>query len=152
MSSYTRRQFLEDSVLAAAVAAAFPAGGLMAAEEQKKNKKKEEPKKVKKSGDLLGVAIVGAGGRGGEHVPEYLANLHTEIVYIVDPDERHGQRFVEIVSKRQDRKPKFVRDLRVALGRQVGATSSRSPRPTTGTRWRPSGPCRPAKTSMSRSR
>ncbi len=115
MSSYTRRQFLEDSALAAAVAAAFPAGKLLADDEQKK----EEPKKVKKSGDLLGVAIVGAGIRGGQHVPAYLANPHAEIVYIVDPDEQRGHQFVEIVSKRQDRKPKFVRDLRAALDDKV---------------------------------
>ena len=36
--------------------------------------------------------------------------------------------------------------------RQVRSTSSASPRRTTGTPWPPSGPCRPARTSTSRSR
>ena len=36
MAQYTRRQFLEDSVLAAAVAAVLPAGSLLAGEKKKK--------------------------------------------------------------------------------------------------------------------
>ena len=108
MARYTRRQFLEDSVLAAAVAAALPAQSLLAAE-----KHKDAPKK--KSGDLLRVAIVGAGGRGGEHVRRFLENPNTEIVYIVDVDETHGQKQAASVGKKQGRVPKFARDLRVAL-------------------------------------
>jgi len=110
MAQLTRRQFLEDSLLAAAVAAAFPAADALAAE--KKSKKKAAPQKT---GDLLQLAIIGAGGRGGEHIKEFLANPHTEIAYIVDADEKIGQRRAEEVGKLQGKKPKFVRDLRKAL-------------------------------------
>jgi predicted dehydrogenase len=107
MARYTRRQFLEDSVLAAAVAAALPAQSLLAAEKHKA--------KPKKSGELLRVAIVGAGGRGSEHIRQFLDNPNTEIVYIVDADETHGQKQAASVGKKQGRVPKFARDLRVAL-------------------------------------
>jgi predicted dehydrogenase len=109
MSSCTRRKFLEDSVLAVAVAAALPAGTLWAA-----SKPKEE-KPPKKSGDRLQVAIVGAGGRGNAHISAMLAHPHTEIAYIVDPDEKIGQQKAAAVAKRQGRAPKFVRDMRRAF-------------------------------------
>ena len=115
MSRLTRRQFLEDSLLAAAVAAAFPAADAMAADKTSKDKKSEKKPAAKKSGDLLQVAIVGAGGRGSEHIAAFLGNPHTEIAYIVDADEKIGQRRAEDVGKRQGKPPKFVRDLRKAL-------------------------------------
>jgi predicted dehydrogenase len=90
------------------VAAALPAQGLLAAE-----KHKAAPKK--NPGDLLRVAIIGAGGRGGEHISQYLANPNTDIAYIVDPDEKHGQRSAEMVGRKQGHRPKVARDLRVAL-------------------------------------
>ena len=124
MASFTRRQFLEDSVLAAAVAAALPASSLLAAG------KKEQPKKktAKKSGHLLQVAIVGAGGRGGSHIDEFLRNQSTEIAYIVDTDEKIGQQRAEAVGKKQGRVPKVVRDLRVAFDdKSVDIVSTATP-------------------------
>jgi hypothetical protein len=107
MRKCTRRQFLEDSALAAAVAAVLPASGLLAAE-----KKEASPKS---RGDQLRVAIVGCGGRGGEHIQEYLRHSDTEIAYIVDVDENIGRSRVKLVGKSQKTAPKFVRDLREAL-------------------------------------
>jgi predicted dehydrogenase len=111
MERCTRRRFLEDSVLAAAVAAALPAGGLLAA-----NAQENQPQKaVKNASDRLRVAVVGAGGRGGDHIREYLSNRNVEIAYIVDVDEKIGKRRAAAVGKRQGRTPKYVRDLRTAL-------------------------------------
>jgi len=110
MAQITRRQFLEDSLLAAAVSAALPAATAWAAEKTSKKKATRE-----KSGDLLQVAIVGVGGRGGEHISQFLANPHTEIAYVVDADEKIGQQRVAAIAKRQRKSPKFVRDLRIAL-------------------------------------
>jgi predicted dehydrogenase len=108
MTRCTRRQFLEDSVLAAAVAAAFPAGGLMAAEA-----KLELPKK--NPGELLYVAIVGAGDRGRVHIDEFIINPNTEITYVVDADENIGRQRAEVVAKRQGRTPKVTQDMREAF-------------------------------------
>jgi predicted dehydrogenase len=107
MSKYTRRQFLEDSFLAAAVAAAMPAGSLLAGE------KKAAPKK--NPGELLRVACVGVGGRGGDHVQEFLRNRDTVITYIVDADEKRANQRAEAVGKIQGTTPKAVQDLRKAL-------------------------------------
>ena len=111
MTRCTRRQFLEDSVLAAAVAAAFPVNGLLAAET--KLEKLELPKK--NPGELLQVAIVGAGDRGGVHIDEFIINPDTEIAYIVDADEQIGRLRAEAVGKKQGRVPKVVQDMRKAF-------------------------------------
>ncbi len=108
MTKCTRRQFLEDSVLAAAMAAAFPANGLWAAEATP-----ELPKK--NPGQLLQVAIIGVGTRGGVHIDEFTRNPNTEVAYIVDADENAGQRGAEVVARKQGRKPKVVQDMRVAF-------------------------------------
>ncbi|NUQ66369.1 MAG: Gfo/Idh/MocA family oxidoreductase [Pirellulales bacterium] len=106
MSKYTRRQFLEESLLAATAATLLPGIGRAA--------EKEKPKK-KSPGDRLSVAIVGVGGRGAEHVRQFLELPDTEITYIVDADEKIGQARVEAIARVQERKPKFVKDLRTAL-------------------------------------
>jgi predicted dehydrogenase len=108
MTRCTRRQFLEDSLLAAAVAAAFPAGSLLAAE-------KKKPRRKKSPGERLHVAVVGVGGRGNDHISEYLDQPDTEITCIVDADEKIGRRRAEAVGKKQEHTPKFVRDMREAF-------------------------------------
>ena len=102
MTQLSRRRFLEDSLLAAA-AASLPALSSCSFSPPKK------------AGDLLQVAVVGAGGRGSQHVDAFLANPNTEIAYIVEVDEKIGHGYAEAVGKRQKKKPKFVRDLRQAL-------------------------------------
>lgn len=120
----TRRQFLEDSVLAAAVAAAFPAGSLLAADKRKKPK----PQPKKGPGERLLVAVVGVGGRGGEHISEFLAHPDTEIAYIVDADEKIAGRRAEAVAQKQGRAPKVAQDLRRALDdKAVNIVSTATP-------------------------
>ncbi len=120
MSSYTRRRFLEDSLLAATVAA-MPCGSLLAAEKSKKSKKKPPS-------ELLGVAIVGVGGRGSEHIRQFLEMPDTEIRYVVDADEKIGNSRVAAIAKRQGRAPKFVRDMREAFDdKAVDVVSTATP-------------------------
>jgi predicted dehydrogenase len=122
MKRLTRRQFLDDSILAAAVAAALPASGLLAADTKGKDVAKRNP------AELLHVAIVGVGGRGGEHIAEFLRNPNTTITYIVDADETRGRQAAEAVGKRQGSAPKFVRDLRTALDdKSVDIVSTATP-------------------------
>jgi len=105
MAQFTRRQFLEDSLFAAAAMAVLPGGKLLGAEE------KQSPSPNEK----LGVAILGVNGRGKKHIDVFANRKDTEIVYIVDVDEAVGQKQVEETAKLQDRKPKFVQDLRKAF-------------------------------------
>ena len=107
MTRCTRRRFLEDSVLAAAMTAAFPAGRLLAEE--------ENPGPKKSHAERLHVAVVGVGGRGGDHISEFLRHPDTQITYIVDADEKIGRRRAEAVGKRQGSVPKYVRDMREAF-------------------------------------
>jgi predicted dehydrogenase len=109
MKRSTRREFLEDSILAAAVAAALPVTNLLGGE-------KKSPKAAKKNPtERLHVAVVGAGGRGGEHIDQFLRNPNTQITYIVDADAKRGGQVAEAVGKRQGLTPKFVPDLRTML-------------------------------------
>ena len=109
MSKLTRREFLEDSLLAAAVAAAIPATGALAAS------KKGAAPRGPKSGDLLQVAIIGVGSRGRGHITEFANNPHTEIAYIVDADEARAEQGAKTATDLQGKAPKVVKDLRTAL-------------------------------------
>ena len=107
MSKPTRRQFLEDSMLATAAALSAAAIPAVAAE--------------KDSGDppgpneKLGVAVLGVRGQGSTHCTAYVKNPATEILYICDPDARVGENQAEAVGEKQGRRPKVVTDMRRAF-------------------------------------
>jgi predicted dehydrogenase len=101
----SRRQFIEDSMWAAAAAAAATTPGLLYAEEQQS----------KSANEKLGVAVIGAKGRGGEHINAWAGRKDTEILYICDVDSDIGNNRAEGVEKRQGRKPKWEEDLRKVL-------------------------------------
>jgi predicted dehydrogenase len=125
MTRLSRRQFIEDSLLAAAAMAALPGANLFAQDEN------ESPSPNAK----LGVAVAGVRSRGRVHLWNFLFSSDrrggvdgffensessprrrdTEILYIVDPDEAIGQKRAEEIEKVQGRKPKFVQDIRKAL-------------------------------------
>lgn len=105
MSRTTRRRFLEDSLLAAAMAAAMPAGRLLAQDSPQSSSPAEK----------LGVAVVGTGGRGGEHLGVFASRKDTEVLYVCDADEATGKARVEFVAKRQSRPPKYAKDFRTVL-------------------------------------
>jgi predicted dehydrogenase len=120
MSRSTRRQFLEDSLLAAA-AAAIPGGAVRAALRSQAAKKRGP-------NELLGVAIVGVNGRGGEHVRLFLEHPETEIRYVVDADEKIGRARAAQIAREQDRPPKYVSDMRRAFDDpQVDLVSTATP-------------------------
>ncbi len=74
------------------------------------------------------MAIVGVGGRGGDHIDEFLINPNTEIAYIVDADEKIGRQRAEAVGKKQGRVPKVVQDMRVAFDdKSVDIVSTATP-------------------------
>jgi len=118
MTSHTRRQFLEQSLLAATVATMGSAQQTLAAAAPKK----------KSPGERLSVAIIGVGGRGGEHVAQFLAHPETEITYIVDTDAKVGQKRADQIAKKQGRRPKVVKDMRQAFDdKSVDLVSTATP-------------------------
>ena len=98
MSKQTRRQFLEDSLLATAAEAAG-----------------EDVGKPLGPSDKLGVAVLGVRGQGTFHCTKFINNSATEILYICDPDRKVGQEQAETVATNQGRRPKFVTDMRRAF-------------------------------------
>jgi predicted dehydrogenase len=106
MTTRSRRQFLEESMLAAAAAVSVGSQHWAAAAENTQSKSPSEK---------LGVAVVGVRGRGGEHLSAFSSRKDTEVLWIVDADSNVGGARVEEVAKRQGRKPKYTQDMREAF-------------------------------------
>jgi predicted dehydrogenase len=104
MSGLNRRRFLEDSMLAAAAAASVGASELFA----------DEPKPSTSPNEKLIAAVIGVGGRGGEHIKEWSGRPDVEIGYVCDIDTKHGYDRAEQIGKNH-RKPQYVQDLRKLL-------------------------------------
>jgi predicted dehydrogenase len=105
MSRSSRRQFLEDTLLAAAALSLAPTSKTFADDE------KQSPS----ANEKLGVAVAGVHGQGNGHLKAYLSRKDVEVLYIVDPDEKIGQQHAEAAALRQARKPRYVPDLRTTL-------------------------------------
>jgi predicted dehydrogenase len=103
MMKKSRRQFLEDSMLAAT--AALAAGATSTAPVYAADTSTSPNEK-------LGVAVVGVRGRGMEHIKNFASRPDTEILYICDADENVGRARCRDAESKQGRAPKFVRDMR----------------------------------------
>ncbi|MCX5647362.1 MAG: Gfo/Idh/MocA family oxidoreductase [Phycisphaerae bacterium] len=100
MVQRTRRQFLQDSLVAAAALSAAPMfSGRAAGQATSPN-------------DKLLCAVIGCNGRGGDHIKSLSGRKDCEIAYIVDIDEKVGQKGCNAVEKATGRRPKWVRDMR----------------------------------------
>ncbi|NLY03002.1 MAG: Gfo/Idh/MocA family oxidoreductase [Rhodopirellula sp.] len=104
MVRQTRRRFLEDTLLAAAAMATTPAAQVWSAEGASTS-----------ANEKLGAAVIGVGGRGVSHLDALVSRPDTEVVCIVDCDERTGQQQADQVSQRQGRRPGVYRDMREAF-------------------------------------
>ncbi len=102
MALPTRRAFLESSLFASAAALAASAPRFAWSEESAS----------KSPNDKLSVAVVGVRSRGKSHTEAYSKRPDTEITYICDADEQIGQAECDDLAKRQQRRPKYVRDMR----------------------------------------
>src|SRR5579872_5699855 len=107
MTRQTRREFLENSMLAA-TAAAMAGSGLVSpvsAAEQSSS-----------PNERLRVAVLGLNGRGRSHLDGFMPRKDCEVVAVCDPDELVGQnKGVAEVEKRTGKKPAFYADLRKLL-------------------------------------
>jgi len=105
MPKITRRQFLEESILAAAAAAtaSMPTPSLAA-----------EHRAVS-ANDKIGVGIIGCGIRGKQHAGELAKLSDCEIAYVCDPDRDRAAELAADLSARKSPQPKAIQDLRVML-------------------------------------
>jgi predicted dehydrogenase len=108
MSRTTRRQFLEESLLATAASAAAAApNSLRAAEEP-------EPRRVGPN-DTIRAAIIGCGIRGKQHARELARLADCQVAYVCDPDRDRAAEVAALLVAQKRPAPKAVQDLRTAL-------------------------------------
>ncbi len=97
MTRMNRRRFVKQSLAGAAVLAAPYIA------------------KAKSPNEKIEIAVIGCRGRGSNHISAWIDNPHTVITYIVDVDEKVGEKRTAQVAQKQGFKPKFVRDMREAF-------------------------------------
>ncbi len=101
--SLNRRYFLKS---AAAVGAAAVTTQYLQAQDAPKSTSPNEK---------IGVAVIGAGGRGSSHLSAFSGSSDSEVLYICDVDEAQGGKKVKGVADKQGRTPKLLKDFRKAL-------------------------------------
>jgi len=109
--SLSRRRFLEDSLLGATIAAgaAYAATANTALAQQAAGSVA--------ANDKLGVAIIAAGGRAGNHMGYFRGDNRCTILYVVDPDtQKLTDKIVEDIAATQGGiKPQCIPDMRKAF-------------------------------------
>jgi predicted dehydrogenase len=108
MTKRNRRQFLEESMLAAAATAAAVSGvdDLLA----------DPLPRVRDANDRLGVAVVGTRGRGNSHLGFFASQRDLRVLYVCDVDRQIGPLRAEQTARRQGgAPPAWVADLRHVL-------------------------------------
>lgn len=108
MFQKSRREFLENSMLAA-TAAAFAGSNVTQIA-------RGEEKEASSPNERLRVAVLGLNGRGQSHLGGFGGRKDCEIVAVCDPDELVGQKKgVDEVEKRTGKRPAFYQDLRKVM-------------------------------------
>ncbi len=111
MSKLTRRSFVAKSMAVTAAASFAP-----------------RLSRAQAPSETMGVAIVGAGGRGGTHIGEFQNDGRTKILYVVDVDEAKGNSRAKAIGKKQGKTPKVVKDMRHAFDdKSVDIVSTATP-------------------------
>ncbi len=102
MTQITRRQFVEQTVLAVTAAGTLgPAKRLLAGEKQ-----------YNSPNERLSCAVIGVRGRGMDHARQYANRLDCEVTFVCDVDREIGSRAAEQISSIQSRSPQVVTDMR----------------------------------------
>ncbi len=112
MAKRTRREFLEQSMLATAAALAAKSGTSVLAQAGTAGA-------ARSANDTINVAVIGVNGRGTAHISAFAGtdanrkSINTLITHIVDADEAVGRQRAQDVGRRQNGVvPKYVRDMR----------------------------------------
>ena len=102
----SRRNFLGTAAVSAGLTkSGFYCHLTEAATDQKKSKNGK-----------LGVMLVGCGSRGrAGHIPGFVNNPNTEVLYLSDPDPVNAEKTALVVKKLQGSKPQIITDFREAL-------------------------------------
>lgn len=69
----------------------------------------------KSANDKLGVAMIGTGGRGGEHLSQLASRSDAEVLYLCDVDLKNAESKAKAVEAKQGRAPELIQDFRKIL-------------------------------------
>lgn len=117
MNKLNRRTFLERLVMATG-AASFPAMGWSSTDDQK----------AASANDRVGIALVGAGGRGRDHLASLMALNDVQVTALCDVDDQSAALALKIVEEKTGTKPAHYRDFRKLLeDKSVDAVSIATP-------------------------
>jgi predicted dehydrogenase len=105
MPPFTRRQFLEESLLAAAATVGTAPVERVLAEE----------KPSRSPSERLSVAVIGVRGRGQDHAHALAACNNCEVTCVCDADQDIGRAFAEKFTNPGGSHPRFVQDLRTVF-------------------------------------
>ena len=102
--------------------------------------------------DRVNIGVVGLGGRGHDHMKAWSTAARSRIWRLCDVNQAALESGQARSRKLTGEQAEGLRRHAQALRRQGRRRGLHRHCPTTGTRWRPSGPARPARTSTSKSR
>lgn len=105
MSKSTRRQFFEESMIAAAAAASVATG-------TRPQRLLAQDAKVDAPNDRIRHAVLGCRIRGRVHAAQFGRQEGVEIAYVCDPDRTLAEELADTVEKDQGHRPRAVQDLR----------------------------------------
>jgi len=104
--SFNRRRFLQHAAFSATAAASLSRTEWIIADEQPQSSSPN---------DKLGIACIGVGGRGGDHLGSFAGRSDVEVLYVCDADEGIGRSRQQDVEKRTGKQPKYVKDMRTVF-------------------------------------
>src|SRR3954449_7788907 len=103
MTRITRRQFLEESMIATATAVAAGSNGPQA--------QAQETRRAS-ANDTIRHAVIGCRIRGRVHAAEFGRQAGVEVAYVCDPDRQLADELATSVEKSQGRRPAAIPALR----------------------------------------
>ncbi len=75
----------------------------------------EEEKQSKSPNEKIAIGLIGCGGRGGDHLSNYVSRSDAEITFCCDADEGRAQEAASAIEKKTGKRPKVETDFRRAL-------------------------------------
>jgi predicted dehydrogenase len=117
--SFDRRRFLQHAAFGVTAAATFSQTEWLIAEEEKQSDSPNEK---------IGIAHIGTGGRGGDHIDAMTKRKDVEILYVCDADENIGRNRQREIEKRTGKQPQYVKEMRQAFDdKNVHAITTATP-------------------------
>ena len=72
----------------------------------------EEEKQSDSPNEKIGMACIGVGGRGSDHISNMIKRSDVEVLYVCDADENIGRNRQREIEKQTGKQPQYVKDMR----------------------------------------